>query len=222
MVEMVKSSTVAYRDFSAANVESLLVMKQDWSESNEPSFRADFSALSIKPEFSRSLPIKSTKDGGKSGDNGNQELDSEFDLWSHHSRKNNISLDRPILDNNNTSPADQELEERRLSNDIGSNYILSNPLLNNSTDTLRRDDDSQIDNGIDTMKTQHLMKPEMVYRLIRQKIGPKDFELFSKAIARFNSGTESCEETMKSISNIVGDKHLIEQMKMHIMNAANA
>ena len=222
MVEMVKSSTVAYRDFSAANVESLLDTKQqDWSESNEPSFRADFSALSIKPEFSRSVPIKSTKDSGKSGNIGNRELDSELDLWSHHSRKNNISLDRPMFDNN-TSPVDQELEERRLSNDIGSNYILSNPVLNNSTDTLRRDDDSQIENGIDSVKTQHLMKPEMVYRLIRQKIGPKDFELFSKAIARFNSGTESCEETMKSISNIVGDKHLIEQMKMHIMNAANA
>ena len=209
MVEMVQSSVV-YRD--QTQIENLMDTKQNWSESNDQSFRADFSSLSLRPEFSRSLPVAVEKQIFKNNDFDSESFDdskgpwkSSDGIWST-SLKANVER-MPNLDRD-ASPSSKGTR----------NLNMLSPQLSNSDETLKKADETS-EMNVESLETPHLIKPAMLYRLIRQKVGPKEFEEFSNVIARFNEGIEDSNETIKCISKIVKDTDLFDQMKIHILNA---
>ena len=200
MVEMVQSSIVHRGDLNLPNIESIAESKQStWSETNENSFKADFSDLSLKPEFTRSLPATMAKLAFEDKEDKSTVWKSNDEIWASASPKFN----------NRGSLVNGEMF----------NHLLTSPDFNNSSETLKKDEQDSLVQGIDSFKDSHLIKPAMLYRLIRQKVGPKEFELFSDAIGKFNSGSLSSEETVNCVSTIVKDRELLEQMKTHIINA---
>lgn len=65
------------------------------------------------------------------------------------------------------------------------------------------------------------MDAPKLYKRIRQQISPAEFDQFATDIAQFNAGTQSAEDTIRKLSELVKDVELVEQMRLLIQRAVD-